>query len=59
MLILAQFTHEFTHDYFDNYVFSQARVEGGTCGMYGQTFRLDLVTESMHPKGVLKEHYKF
>ena len=32
MLTLAQFTHEFTHDYFDNYVFSQVRVEGRTCG---------------------------
>ena len=32
MLILAQFAHEFPYDYFDNYVFSQARVEGGKCG---------------------------
>ena len=28
-------------------------------GMYGKTFRLDLVTESMLPKGVLEGHYKF
>ena len=28
-------------------------------GMYGQTFRLDLVTESMLPKGVLEGHYRF
>ena len=28
-------------------------------GMYGQNFWLDLVTESMLPKGVLEGHYKF
>ena len=59
MLILAQFTHEFTHDYFDNYVFSRPVSKEERVGMYGQTFRLDLVIESMPPKGVLKEHYKF
>ena len=35
MLTLAQFTHEFTHDYFDNYVFSQAVSKKERVGMYG------------------------
>ena len=59
MLILAQFTHEFTHDYFDNYVFSQAVSKEECVGMYCQTFWLDLVTERMFPKGVSEVNYKF
>ena len=44
MLTLAQFTHEFTHDYFDNYIFIQARVKGGACG----DVWLDLSTRFSH-----------
>ena len=53
MLILAHITHEFTHDNFDSYVFSQARVERGTCGDIWPNFSTKFCHGKHAPEGSL------